>query len=321
VRLAAIGAITAVLLCGAIAPATAGAPIPAVACANLETGAPGPAGNVLQISLPAGLFAGVVRTGDQIEVQQADHRGGRPSVDCSGPPPTVTNIDTVRVDVPSPNGGAETDFFVDLGGGELAPGATPESDGASEIEIRDQAKPDPEIGYIEVMGTPGADVMTVRNPNDSRLEADLDGSGPSADPEISMHEPGEVDIEGGPGDDHLSILGHGPFEISGLSGNAGDDTLRANGAITDGGSGDDVEAGGDLPDFLKGESGDDRLYGEGGIDHIGGGPGSDVLKGGHGADRLRARDGRGDRVDCGTQRDTASVDRHDLALRCERLSR
>ena len=53
-------------------------------------------------------------------------------------------------------------------------------------------------------------------------------------------------------------------------------------------------------DDLRGESGDDSLNGGPGNDSLTGGAGRDGLRGGPGRDRIRARDGRRDRVTCGS---------------------
>jgi hypothetical protein len=74
------------------------------------------------------------------------------------------------------------------------------------------------------------------------------------------------------------------------------------------GRGNDVVSGNDAANVLDGGDGDDRLQGGGGIDTYLGGPG---------ADALFARDGLAERVDCGSQSDTAEVDTIDLPVDCE----
>ena len=131
---------------------------------------------------------------------------------------------------------------------------------------------------------------------------------------------------GGDGDDELSIVG-GPGI---LSGDAGDDVLRASpGAELDhdvdgylaGGPGDDVIEGGAGYDGLTGGMGDDRISGGEGWDQIDGGPGND---------RLETRDARnGETVGCGAgTADIAVVDAYDwgdanghsmASSRCERI--
>ena len=83
-------------------------------------------------------------------------------------------------------------------------------------------------------------------------------------------------------------------------------------------------------DHICGLPGFDHLYGRGGADYLDGGSGDDVIYGGRGRDLIRgaggrdvifARDGRRDTIDCGTEHDTAVVDRIDRVTNCERVLR
>lgn len=79
-----------------------------------------------------------------------------------------------------------------------------------------------------------------------------------------------------------------------------------------GGRGDDVLAAGASGGTIDGRSG---------TDVVGGGPGIDRLVGGAGFDRLLARDGRADRLDCGTQTDRVFADAADgPGSECEQRS-
>lgn len=91
---------------------------------------------------------------------------------------------------------------------------------------------------------------------------------------------------------------------------------RLNGA-----AGPDVVHGGAGNDRLDGKAGDDKLYGDAGNDSLVGGTGRDSLFGGTGNDSLSAVDGARDIVDCGSGKDTAVVDRFDVARGCERVVR
>lgn len=88
-----------------------------------------------------------------------------------------------------------------------------------------------------------------------------------------------------------------------------------------GGPGKDLIVGGGGGDVIAGGAGNDRLSGQSGADRISGGPGRDRIKGGTGNDRIRSRDGRRDRVNCGSGRDSAVVDRGDRVAHCELVSR
>ena len=71
-------------------------------------------------------------------------------------------------------------------------------------------------------------------------------------------------------------------------------------------------------DELGGREGADRLEGGGGNDVLTGGPGRDELFGAASDDRIVARDGRPDRISCGTGRDQVLADRVDrVAQDCE----
>jgi hypothetical protein len=88
-----------------------------------------------------------------------------------------------------------------------------------------------------------------------------------------------------------------------------------------GSAGPDVVHGLAGNDQLDGEAGNDKLYGDGGNDSLVGSAGRDSMFGGTGNDSLSAADGARDLVDCGSGRDTAVVDRFDVARGCERVIR
>ncbi|HEX8123909.1 MAG TPA: calcium-binding protein [Solirubrobacteraceae bacterium] len=148
---------------------------------------------------------------------------------------------------------------------------------------------------------------------------------------------GEDSLEGGDGDDR--IIGGDDDDL--LTGDAGRDAIagaRGNDSI-DGGAGPDSVTGAEGDDKLNGGSGeddleagpgadrafggrgDDAVFGRAGDDTISGGAGRDLLRGGSGRDRISARDGRADDTDCGSGRDTATLDRRERARGCERANR
>jgi Ca2+-binding RTX toxin-like protein len=101
----------------------------------------------------------------------------------------------------------------------------------------------------------------------------------------------------------------------------------------------------DGADRLIGAGGNDTLRGKGGNDLLDGGPGRDVIEGANGNDFIRCGTGNDDRViagagndtancfdvratrrtrdiiDCGTGRDTVTIDRYDVVRNCERVIR
>jgi Ca2+-binding RTX toxin-like protein len=120
---------------------------------------------------------------------------------------------------------------------------------------------------------------------------------------------------GSPGDDNVTGSDRGDR----IALEAGDDHAS-------GGRGDDVINGGRGNDVLRGGLGDDRVHGGSGDDVLADDRGSDRLYGGAGDDRLDARDRRGrndrrDVVNCGSGDDTATVDRDDVVIGCEHVTR
>jgi Ca2+-binding RTX toxin-like protein len=73
-------------------------------------------------------------------------------------------------------------------------------------------------------------------------------------------------------------------------------------------------------DEIQGLSGNDFLSGGGGRDDLYGGPGQDLMLGGAGDDFIEAKDGNTDYIDCGSGRDTVSVDAEDrVSANCETI--
>ncbi len=107
-------------------------------------------------------------------------------------------------------------------------------------------------------------------------------------------------IEGSLGNDHLD-------------GGDGQDVIF-------GGYGDDKLIGGPGADWLRGDEGHDHVFGDDGPDRIGA-EGGDWIDAGPGNDAVFARNGARDVIHCGSGIDRAVVDRNDVAIGCERLSR
>jgi hypothetical protein len=108
--------------------------------------------------------------------------------------------------------------------------------------------------------------------------------------------------------------------------NSGSSTLRGMG-------GDDEVIGYDFDDTIDGGAGRDHVEGGMGNDTVVGGPGQDVIYGDatssyctwysckipFGNDTVDARDGEADQVDCGIGEDTATVDKIDTVVNCEKV--
>ena len=117
-------------------------------------------------------------------------------------------------------------------------------------------------------------------------------------------------LSGGDGRDHLS----GGAKRDVLAGGDNADKLY-------GGTGNDQVSGGRGADRISGGTASDRIYGNAGADRITPGKGRDRVIAAGGNDRIFARDGRKDRISCGSGRDTVSADRNDVLSSCERVSR
>ena len=118
-------------------------------------------------------------------------------------------------------------------------------------------------------------------------------------------------LRGGPGNDRL-IPGSGNDSAFG---DAGNDRIS-------GSSGRDRIEGGAGSDRIAGGSSGDRIAGGRGNDRLDGNSGSDRISGSSGSDRISARDGKRDRINCGSGRDRVVADRIDrVARNCERVKR
>jgi Ca2+-binding RTX toxin-like protein len=146
---------------------------------------------------------------------------------------------------------------------------------------------------------------------------------------------GEFSVYGGSGNDFL--FGHNdPSCTTGFETEPGECVFPED--LLYGGRGKDDLLGGEGPDSLFGGPGADKLTGDdprkphdredqdslvggSGNDRLNGGPGKDRYYGGSGNDRINARDGIREKVDCGTGRDRAKVDRRDRVRHCEKVLR
>jgi RTX calcium-binding nonapeptide repeat (4 copies) len=240
---------------------------------------------------------------------------------CRGGVPTVLNTDTIRVLAP------ELAFpEVLLALGPFAPGATPELEGASEIEIEFEFSS--RNSWADVNGTRLADEFHW-------------GPGPQHHPGLNLNprDAGDQDVDvtvrgggayliahGAAGNDTIVPAPGAPFPNDGVvsSGGRGDDRLSAprnSWGSLGGGAGDDVLTGGTQDDSLFGGDGNDRLRGTGGPDSIRAGPGRDLIFGGPGPDRINSRDSKHDTVRCGADRDRVQADRQDRLRGCEVIRR
>ncbi len=134
----------------------------------------------------------------------------------------------------------------------------------------------------------------------TRMEADL-GDGDDA---LTLSAPLPSVLQGGLGNDALTLTALTPGLASTLDGGEGDDALAS-------AAGADVLLGGPGFDSLVGADGDDRLDG---------GTGGDSADGGAGADSIVLRDRLPDTAVCGSGRDTVRAEVLDqLDFACERV--
>lgn len=138
----------------------------------------------------------------------------------------------------------------------------------------------------------------------------LDGGG---GPDVLEGGSGADDLAGGPEVDRVvySTVAAQTITLDGVrnDGAAGElDLVQSDIEDIAAGPGNDVVSGNDAGNVLDGGAGDDRLQGGGG---------ADSYTGGAGADALFARDGIGERVDCGSETDTGEADTTDQLVDCE----
>jgi RTX calcium-binding nonapeptide repeat (4 copies) len=215
------------------------------------------------------------------------------AIPCAGGTPTLTNTDHVSV-VQSPTAGFGA-VTVDQSNGPFAPGATPESDGTSEIEFGFNLPG--RLSSVGIKGTEAGESIPV-------------GMLPSGAPGVNLNagaEAASADAEGG--DDVVTGMG-GP----GLSG-----PLTSGFLLASGGAGNDLLQAGPLGAGLEGNEGRNTLIGSPHKDFLDAEGGKDKAFGGKGSDRIDALDRKKDFISCGAgKRDFVVNDFIDRALHCER---
>jgi Ca2+-binding RTX toxin-like protein len=273
----------------------------------------GPPENVLKVTANGFAETPVIRrSGDRIQVSRLF--GSTRS--CSGYDPTVFSTDSIRVLL---HHGAESELRLE--GGPFAPGATPEAEGESEIEVEFSAF----IALPTVVGTAAAETFEW-GPGGAHPGLNLNpNSDADRDVDVTLKGKYPALIADGAGGNDRIIPARGARMPDGAfaEGGRGDDYLAApaEGSILDGGPGDDELIGARSRDDLYGGRGRDRLVGAGGRDRLEGGGGRDLLLGGPGGDNLYARDRRRDVVRCGPGRDHVRANRQDRLRRCEKVRR
>src|SRR5262249_46648433 len=143
----------------------------------------------------------------------------------------------------------------------------------------------PQRDIIEILGTDGADDLTVQQISATTFQVDRRDPATGA-----VTATFKFSLPADPAARDIEVL-----RVSGMGGN---DTIRALGTFNvnqvqlDGGEGDDVLQGSNGDDLLLGGAGNDTLSGGAGNDELHGGDGSDTLNGGDGSDALYGEAGK-----------------------------
>jgi hypothetical protein len=223
----------------------------------------------------------------EIELDGGD--GGH-EVTCAGGTPTAINVDSIRI-TKAANVVNASVTLVEGSGTPLAPGATAEPDGSSEIEISIDAGS--RTGVAILLIGAGPDRVDFGGLGGA-AGANLNAEEAVSDVDLTMADGGIFVIRSGRGDDVLRAGGVLPGFDSAYPG------FRGQGAALLGEGGDDVLLGSELRESLVGFAGRDRMVAGGGVDYI------------------EAFDEERDQIDCGAGRDRASFDSRDRRRSCER---
>jgi Ca2+-binding RTX toxin-like protein len=216
---------------------------------------------------------------------------------------TTTNTDQINV-VGTPG---VDQLTIDESGGWFVPGATPETDTTSEIEIA--VNLGESTDQLTVIGASVNDNISI---GQSGLALNADGDrdvtwAPRLDSVTAYGMGGKNTITALGGAGSGSAYAGQVFLFAGAEG----DTLRGSSQADTltGGAGNDTLDGRSGADTLDGAGGNDTLQGADGADVMTGGPGADSFSGSDGADTLYANDGEADtNINGGPLTDTAYYD-------------
>jgi Ca2+-binding RTX toxin-like protein len=230
-------------------------------------------------------------------------KSGTPGYESCGDA-TVNNTDLIEFVDESDSGQAW--FIINQSRGSFAPGSSPESEGASEVEFNVETG-SPYGGGLEVYGTSRPDLI-IGGKRGLKLNGDKD-----LDVRVSGPEKG-YGVWAGEGDDSVFLDGRGRTGSYGeedghthyLRGGPGSDSLvgasdkdrffggNGNDSLFGSGSRDDFYSGAGI-DHVFGGAGNDFVDAQGGFDFVEGGSGDDSIEGNDGEDRLKGGPGQ-DRI-------------------------
>jgi len=191
--------------------------------------------------------------------------GGNPAINCAGGGAVATTTNTNRITVFAQAKGASDGVVLDQSKGAFAPGASPEADGKSEIELALSGQ----SGHLTVLGTPGDDVIRVGALERLATSGAID-FGPDEDDDATFAA-SDVSLVGGDGADVLSGLGYlirDPARLPmGFSGGAGDDVISGGFGVDHfaaGAGNDTLNTVDGNPELVNGGLGVDRAVRDGG---------------------------------------------------------
>ena len=191
------------------------------------------AAGIVSVSFAHGDVPTVSRLGDAIAVD---------GVACG----TATVINTDSIDIAFADDSDSDIVVIDLSGGPLAPGATDEGDGSSEIEI-DVTGGDGSFDTLRIVGSSGPDAFA----SIPLVAVNLNAGEAVTDADVTVDATISLELIGGDGDDELSADLFSSFGREIVFGGNGDDRLSGRGL----GSFDDVLDAGpgrDIADFSLG---------------------------------------------------------------------
>ena len=199
---------------------------------------------------------------------------GGTTVACGGP--TVTTTDTINLDetVAVQN----TTFFLNVENGPLAPGATNEGDGSSEIEWTIDALGNFDEDQLTLVGTVSPGNFRFGSGGPGINLGNLNGSEVAIDNDLTITSLEVLFLQGGEGNDTMTTDGTGIAMSAGpspartvLDALGGDDTLAVGTAFNNSivaGAGNDSLTGGPQTDSLRPGDGHDVADGGGGVDSV-----------------------------------------------------
>jgi Ca2+-binding RTX toxin-like protein len=232
------------LLAGALAVGAVAIVAPAAANAGVSSCSYSAATKTLSITdLSGSAKLRLVRVGDQIRI--ADGQAGTSF--CAGGPLQIADVhNTDKIQVFRDGLNAPGGLDIDMTQGAFGPGATPESDGSSEIEIAVTDTSSDPLGFtnvLRVIGSAGNDTIVANANGAVNFGNDFDL--PDVTYAGSQFAPFAVEVHGGAGNDRIRGAGLARQGNVVLLGDDGNDTLM----------------GGVENDRLVGGAGDDRLAG------------------------------------------------------------